>query len=233
MLRLLQARNSEGENMAPRIKTCWRITFRWTLPCLQFAVCCLALWPLRADLVLQVHQLVDAYLSRKEPAPTRPFRPANLSQEQYRQEQDEEVRLRTPLALNAPLLSFIFFYGWVTGDQYSEPWAPQGIDFQVWWALLSSVGGVILWWSVGRSMDAIVAARRREISPHLLKTEAVLAAVWIAFGIWLANAAWRDLHEVGSGSFYVIGVGGALWTLLGTVTVSAWVLQRKIAKKAA
>lgn len=190
----------------------------------------MVLWPLRAELAFQMRQSFAAYRWGKEPAPTRPFRPANLSAEQYRQEQDEEVRLRTPLALNAPLLSFTFLYGWVTGDQYSEPWAPRGMDFDVWLAIVFSVGGILLWWSAGRGVDAIVAARRREISPRLLKTEAVLAAVWVAFGIWSVSAAVHDLREMEDGSIYLMGIGGALWTLLGTATLSSWVLQWKIAK---
>lgn len=180
-----------------------------------------------------MRQSFAAYRWGKEPAPTRPFRPANLSAEQYRQEQDEEVRLRTPVALNAPLLSFTFLYGWVTGDQYSEPWAPRGMNFDVWLAILSSIGGILLWWTAGRGVDAIVSARRHKIAPRLLKTEAVLAAVWVAFGIWSVSAAVHDLREIEDGSIYLLGIGGALWTLLGTATLSAWVLQRKSAKASA
>src|SRR5215831_6402017 len=66
-------------------------TFRWSLPLTQLVVCGLVLWPLRAELISQARQCFDAYKSGKDLEPPTRFRPANLSEEEYQQEQVEEV----------------------------------------------------------------------------------------------------------------------------------------------
>src|SRR5262249_20308622 len=139
--------------------------------------------------------------------------------------------LRTPLAVNAPLLSFTFVYGWITNDPYSEPWAPRGMDFDVWWAMLSPVAGIIFWWLAGRGIDAIVAIRKKVIFPRIRKIEAMLAAMWACFGLWLVSAVVQDLSEIESDSLIVLGIGGALWTLIGGVVVTGWFIQRRMQKR--
>jgi len=160
------------------------------------------------------------------------FRPANLSEEQSKQEETEELRLYTSISLNLPVVSFASVPEWIWGDAYSPPWTPRGMDFKIWWAMSSPIMGILLWWVVGRGLDNLLAARRRLAFPRLRKIEPALAVLWIAPGVWWIIAAVQDFDVPGNGYFWVFGIGGALWTLLGSAVIWAWLSQWRTERRA-
>src|SRR5262249_57160414 len=120
---------------------------------------------------------------------------------------------------------------WVTEDRYSEPWAPRGMDFDVWLAIISPVSGMPFWWLAGRGIDAIIATRKMTIFPRIRTTEVLLATIWTCFSLWMVIASVHDLRELENASLDVLGIGGALWALLGSITIAAFLLQWRARKE--
>jgi len=214
-------------------RRCGKTTFRWTLPLTQVVVCGLVLWPLRGDLIPRVEASFASYWSGKVPEQTVRFSSCALTDEQYCQEQNEGIRLCAPPSVNLPFLLFPFSWG-VLSEEYSGPWAPEGLDYKIWWAVSSPFTGIFFWWVAGRGIDALLAARKGTIFPRIRTAEAVLGAIWAAFGMWFAvMAVLPDSGESGTNPCDILGVGGALWTLLGSAIVTAWLIQHRVQKGSA
>jgi len=104
---------------------------------------------------------------------------------------------------------------YVISNRAKTEWVPNGMDVKRWRAITWPFVGLIFWWIAGRSVEALLAARRTIVRPSIS---------WIETGIGVYLLLWGIIILVAplcSGS-------GAMWAVLGAAIVIARIAQRKI-----
>jgi len=218
--------------------------FRWILPSAQFLICLVLLWPARVFLLFNVLQSVHSYFG---PTPATGITPNSngshvivppLTPEAERKadaEAEEELKIwdkrkTAPLFLNSPVLLAQLPY--VIASPSKSEWIPRGMTRDVWHAISWPFAGVFLWWFVGRSVEALAAARRSILSPRITWGETVIALLLFLIGCGsLIGILTSTQDDRADGPFVAMLAGEVLWGIMSTATVTARFLQWRIAKR--
>jgi hypothetical protein len=200
------------------------VPFRLALPLGQLVLCALILWPIRglifAELGLpRVMRLTGPPLFFR-------FGPGRMFLEWSLRNGRETVA-----AINLPAGLVQLPTVFLRADK--TEWKPDGVDFRAWRAVTWPLLGMVFWWIAGRGLDALVAARRKALSPRIGWTETVLGFVLGAGGlvgvIAFLFTAGPDLHDR---QLQLLMSAAGMWGLLGSLTVAARVVQWRMRKAA-
>lgn len=199
-----------------------RFRFRLALPLGQLALCALILWPIRGLIFLGLGLRMGTggppLIFRAGPG-MRFLEWSLISGKQ------------TVAAINLPAgvlqLPTIFL------SPSRQIWKPAGVDFQTWNAVTWPVLGIVFWWVAGRGADALIATRRKMLAPRIGWTETVLGFVLGVGGLVTPIAflftAGPDLHDR---QLQLLVSAAGMWGLLGSLTVAARIVQRRMRKAA-
>jgi hypothetical protein len=107
-------------------------------------------------------------------------------------------------------------------------WVPNGMDFKRWRAISWPLIGLIFWWIVGRSVEALLASRQSVIRPAIGWAETGIGVLLLMFGIVFLIAPLCAGDSDSDVPVLAICAAGAMWAALGGVIVMARIAQRKI-----
>jgi len=141
-----------------------------------------------------------------------------------------DIRTKAPLALNFPVLVAQLPY--ILVSPAKREWVPKGMIPDTWRALSWPFVGIFFWWFLGRSFEALPAARRSVVHPRIGSIETACALILLGTGlltlIGMITSTPDDRRDV---QFMTLLAGGLLWGLLATVTIAARFLQWRVAKR--
>jgi hypothetical protein len=213
--------------------------FRWALPAVQFLVCFVSLWPSRYFLLFEVSRSIESYApaqSRRASGPPLRIDIPTLTPEQQdaadRAAKNEYLRMRVPVALNFPVA--IAQLPYIIANPAKREWVPREMLTETWRAISWPFAGVLFWWGIGRGIEALRSSRKAVISPRVTLVETVFAALLVCIGfvvlVGIITSTPDDRRDL---QFVALLVGGLLWGLLASITISARVFQWRIRKRAA
>jgi hypothetical protein len=219
------------------VQACRTLAFRWLLPVTQLVLCIVALWPLRAVIIQEVRDSIHAYRPLKTPPPyplenqqfpTLVFDLPNPRE--LRAFEALERRKWIPMLLNLP--SGLAQLPYAILNPAKQEWMPRGMNFRTWSVISWPLVGIIFWWSAGRGIEALIAARRRLVHPRISWTETVAGA---ALCLFCAVASvclplYGGVDEEFPVKLWIAGSG--IWTVLGGAMVAARVAQWRIRRRA-
>jgi hypothetical protein len=197
------------------------IAFRWVLPISEILLCAALLWPWRGFLTWQLRSTGHAYWPTTIEGPE----PVHLdikstgdtkTPQKINAEKLLEIRVSAPAVLNIPCSLF--------GLLRREA-VPRGMLPEFWRSLSWPFFGIAFWWIAGRGIEALVASRRRLLSPAITWIEVFVASLVIVPGVFI----WL-LFFSGDRAGFVFPWPGALsasamWILLGGATIAARIAQ--------
>lgn len=215
-----------------------KVPFRWILPLVQLAVCVALVWPLW----LTLGRGIWGYFQRSAPTSTVVLKPQfpvyyvdlPIEPEETRGVNFLEMRMRAPAALNIPVglmqLPYVIF------SRDKNEWTPSGVKWipevlwflETWRAILWPLIGIIFWWMVGRSVEALVAARQRVASPRISLIESAFGLSFVVLGLLICAVFVFEMSPTRTWADLIYGFGGGLWAALGVVVVVASFKQWKI-----
>jgi len=214
------------------------LAFRWLLPITQLVLSMVVLWPLHTILIQQVRLSIREYRHQQTPLPRltegQQFRILEVPlspQERLELETFESLEKREwiPIMLNLPAGLVQLPYAIFTPSK--QEWMPRGMNFKTWRVISWPLIGILFWWSGGRGLEALLAARRHLVHPKIGWIETVVGAALflfstvIAIGIPISAGADKDFPM----KFLVAGAG--IWAVLGGMMVAARVAQWRITRK--
>lgn len=210
-----------------------RLPYRWILPVAQLALSVGILWPVKHEVDRQIR---DAGRFRRITVEREPTIGEVLAvvvpQRETEKEKSEfnrfEVRKWIPSVLNLP--AGLVQLPYVILSASKEEWVPVGLDVMTWRAVSWPLVGVLLWWSVGRGIEASIAARNKIIEPKISWTETTIAlAVFLFCGVAAIffPIFGQDPHDPEFPQM-LFSAGFAVWTLLAGVVLLAKFCQRHI-----
>jgi hypothetical protein len=214
------------------------LAFRWLLPITQLVLSMVVLWPLHTILIQQLRLSIREYRHQQTPLPHlaegQQFRILEVPlspQEQLELEtfQSLEKREWVPIMLNLPAGLVLLPYAILNPSK--QEWMPRGMDFKTWRVVSWPLIGILFWWSGGRGLKALLAARRHVVHPKIGWIETVVGAALflfctvIAIGIPICRHSDKDFPM----KFFVAGAG--IWAVLGGMMVAARVAQWRIIRK--
>jgi hypothetical protein len=150
------------------------LAFRWLLPITQLVLSMVVRWPLHTILIQQVRLSIREYRHQQTPLPHlaegQQFRILEVPlspQEQMEREtfQSLEKREWVPTMLNLPAGLMQLPYAILNPSK--QEWMPTGMDFKTWRVISWPLIGILFWWSGGRGLEALLAARRHLVRPKL------------------------------------------------------------------
>jgi hypothetical protein len=198
--------------------------FRWILPLAQLAICAALLWPLRGFLLFELQgRTREAPTKAQEPVPDIHLPPAGQPQPQPAMSLIE-LRVQIPALLNFPC----FLLGLARGSM-----VPAGMFAEFWRAITWPFVGAVFWWIAGRAIEALVAARRRVVSPKIVWAEVLVATLVILLGSMLCIGFALDpsMREELIYPWRLTAAAAGLWILLGAATIAAVLAQRRIGRR--
>ena len=209
------------------------------MPAIQLLVCFVSLWPSRYLLLFEVSQSIQSYApaqSRRASGPPLQIDIPTLTPEQQdaadRDARIEYLRMRVPVALNFPVA--IVQLPYVIANPAKTEWVPRGMLTETWRAMSWPFAGVLFWWSVGRGIEALRSSRKAIIRPRVTLVETVFAALLVCIGlVVLVGTITSTPDDQRDLQFVALLVGGLLWGLLASITISARVFQWRIRKRTA
>lgn len=211
--------------------------FRWLLPIAQLVLCIVAVWPLRAIYVLGIRSSIHAYLPRESraPNPTEDQQLPNLIIEaptprQLQAFEALERREWIPMMLNLP--SGLIQVPYAILNPAKQEWVPREMEFKTWRVISWPLIGILFWWSAGRGVEALLAARRQLADPRITSTETAVGAVMFAF--CAIAAVCLPLYAGGDSEFpYKFWTAGSiLWSAMGGTVVAARIAQFQVRRRA-
>jgi hypothetical protein len=213
---------------------------RWVLPSVQVVVCLALLWPVRGRLLLGVAESVYSY-SRPtprssvvpDPKGTDIVVPPVTPEKQWTDDAATKIadlRMEAPLALNFPVLVVQLPYILVSPTK--REWVPKGMPPDTWRALSWPFVGILFWWFLGRSVEALRAARRSVVHPRISWIETAFAIILLGAGlVTLIGMLTTTPDDRSDLQFMTLLAGGILWAALAAVTITARFLQWRVAKR--
>jgi hypothetical protein len=102
-----------------------------------------------------------------------------------------------------------------------------------WGSLTWPLFGVLFWWIAGRSIDALLAARRHNLMPVIRWFELLVALVEVA-GCSLLCAGFITDPSFRAEFIYPWGpafAASVFWIFLGATTFAAFFVQRRLRKR--
>ncbi len=213
--------------------------FRWVLPSVQLVVCLVLLWPIRGLLFLGVEESIYSY-SRPTPKSSVLSNPEvhivlpPLTPERQRTEDVAtklaDVRTKAPLALNFPVLVAQLPY--IIVSPAKREWVPKGMPPDIWRALSWPFAGILFWWFLGRSVEALSTARRSVVHPRISWIETAFAVILLGTGfVTLIGILTTTPDDRSDLQFMALLAGGLLWGILAIITITARFLQWRVAKR--
>src|SRR5262249_35416222 len=107
---------------------------------------------------------------------------------------------------------------------------PLLLNLWMWRAFTWPFIAIVFWWMAGRGCEALAATRAKIATPRIRLIEVLFALVFVVL------AGGLSLMYISEGSYDPIttamGVGGAVWAILGAITVAAYVLQWRLRRQA-
>ena len=212
--------------------------FRWFLPALQFSICFAALWPTYFLLALELAQSKGSYWPSHSPAASNqvlnieiPILTPKQQKAADRVFEIQRLRMKVPVALNLPV--GIAQLPYVIPSRGKKEWVPQGMTTDTWRAVTWPFAGVLFWWLAGRGVEALLASRKKIVSPRLTLPETLFAAVFVCGGVAaLVGIIISTPDDRRDFQFLLILGGGLLWGVLASLTIAArisqWNLRRKM-----
>jgi hypothetical protein len=212
--------------------------FQWALPTSQLAFCIVLLWPLRGFYAWQLQVAIHAYRAPGTPAPSPNFPklnapiildplPMNLSESATLKKELREV---SAAALNLPAGLVQAPYAILSSER--REWRPRGvIFFQSWRAVSWPILCIPFWWLAGLSIEALSAARHSLLQPRIGWVGTCVAVLVFVSGAGISIGTLVDTSTHDDWTFILLGVGAALWALLGGSTIAARVVQWRIRKR--
>jgi hypothetical protein len=211
--------------------------FRWVLPITQLVLCVVVLWPLRGAIIQQVTHSI--YVNRAvktpqpEPSENQELRIVVIDPLTPQQRQMLDVLERrewVPMLLNLP--SLLVQLPYVILNPAKQEWVPRGMDFKTWRVISWPLVGILFWWSAGRGIEALLAARRQLVHPRISWVETAAGAALFLFcavaAVVLPLCA--GVNEDFPLKLWIAGSG--MWAVLGGVVVAARVAQWRIRRRA-
>ena len=216
--------------------------FRFVLPVVQLLVCLVLLWPVRVFLAVGVAQSIHSYFgSARELKVTSDFRGSNVVvplatiEEQTRADALIKLfdrRKLAPLTVDFPVLIAQLPYMLVSPTR--REWVPKGMFPAIWRAVSWPFAGIFFWWLLGRSVEALFAARKSVVRPHINWAETIFAGILFIVGLaTLAGILTSTPDDRRDLQFIAWVAGGLLWGILASATIAARFMQRRIQKQAA
>jgi hypothetical protein len=142
-----------------------------------------------------------------------------------------DVRTKAPLALNFPVLIAQLPYIIIVSPAKRE-WVPKGMPPDIWRALSWPFAGILFWWFLGRSVEALSTARRSVVHPRISWIETAFAVILLGTGlVTLIGILTTTPDDRSDLQFMALVAGGLLWGILAIITITARFLQRRVAKR--
>jgi len=201
--------------------------FRWILPAVQILFCGVVLWPIRNLVRFVRPDDIQWVFSTDTPNPatsdSRPFQAVDLDDPKViRALKSEELREQIPAFLNLPVILVSLPY--VILNPAKTEWVPRGMDFRIWRAISWPVVGMFFWWIAGLGLEALLFARRGAIQPRIGWISTTVGILVLGTGMICCL-----LLVCGPNNpdfpWALLGGAGAMWMLLGGLTVAAHVVQ--------
>jgi hypothetical protein len=196
-------------------------SFRLALPLGQLVLCAVLLLPIRGHIFYELGL-------RRLAEPSLPFQLGGPLLQPFA-EWSLHNGMEAVAALNLPAGLVQLPYA-IFSQGHSEL-TPAGIDFHIWRAVTWPIIGVIFWWIAGRGIEALVAARRRTLSPRIGWAETIMACGILAVCGTIAVVFPFIGNDRSDGSLQVFDAGAVLWTVFSAVTVAARIVQWRVNKK--
>jgi hypothetical protein len=207
---------------------------RWLLPIVQLILCVTALWPWRVTLVHQIGQSLGAYRTSSPSLSTAARRDSAVSVSAYMYADPQDMRTLqaleshewVPLLLNLP--SGLVQLPYAALNPTREDWKPRGMNLRTWRVMSWPIIGILFWWCAGRGIEALLAARRGLINPHITWPETLVAvALFLFCGITAVSLPVSGQYDR---NFPLIPwvLGSGTWALLAGLTIAARVLQWRL-----
>jgi hypothetical protein len=209
-------------------------------PGVQLVVCLALLWPVRGVLLLGAVESIDSYFrpapkSGVVPNPNGVY-PVVPPVAPERQGTDDaatkvaDIRTKASLALNFPALVAQLPY--ILVSPAKREWVPKAMLLDTWRALSWPFVGILFWWFLGRSIEAIPTAGRSVVHPRITWIETAFAVISLGAGlvalIGILTTTPDDRSDL---RFMTLPAGGLLWGILATVILTARFLQWRVAKR--
>jgi fatty acid desaturase len=141
-----------------------------------------------------------------------------------------EIRTEAPLALNFPV--FVAQLPYIAVSPAKREWVPKGMPPNTWRALSWPFVGILFWWFLGRGIEALRTARRSVVYPRIRWIETAVALILLATGlVTLIGILTTTPDDRSDLQFMTLLAGGLLWGILATVTITARLLQWRVAKR--
>jgi len=131
---------------------------------------------------------------------------------------------RTLLDMPAGLVQLPY----VISNRAKTEWVPNGMDVKRWRAITWPFVGLIFWWIAGRSVEALLAARRTIVPPSISWIETGIGVYLLLWGIIILVAPLCAGNSDTDISLVFISGSGAMWAVLGAAIVIARIAQRTI-----
>lgn len=218
---------------------CKGFPFRWVLPSVQLVVCLALLWPVRGLLRLGAEESIYSYFPPtpkgavvRDPGANIILPPVSPERQRTDDAAAEiaDIRMKAPLALNFPVLVWQLPY--ILVSPAKREWVPRGMSPDTWRSLSWPCLGLFFWWFLGRSVEALLAARRSVVYPRISWIETSFALVLLSTGlITLVGILTTTPDDRRDLEFMALLAGGLLWGVLATVTITARFLQWRAAKR--
>ncbi len=200
--------------------------FRLFLPMLQLVVCLVVLWPywprLRAELGSDIYGFEQSVIHGEQPSEKTEALPDAVPPAPAKANASD-MRLSAPAAVNLPagLIQLPYI---LAGSSRAE-WVPNGMWYGEWRAISWPFIGLVFWWIAGRGLEALLAARQHLIRPGLHWAEVTTGVLLFIGGAVVCVGLSLDRNPIGVPADTLLAVGGALWSILGAVIVTARILQ--------
>jgi len=198
--------------------------FRWTLPVAELLLCAALVEPFAGFLIFQMRPAARADSTKAE----RPVLDLDLQRVQTPEEKRAErlsmLRIWIPALLNLPCV----FLGLARKEL-----VPNGVFSELWRSFTWPIVGVIFWWIAGRGLEALLAARRRVLSPVITWIEVFISSLICTFCLLLLFGFLLD-PDMRTGviyPWYLVVPASGLWVLLGATTVAARISQWRIRRQ--
>jgi hypothetical protein len=146
--------------------------------------------------------------------------------QQLRTLQALESREWVPLMLNLPSGFVQLPYAAVNPSR--EDWRPRGINLRTWRVISWPLLGILFWWCAGRGIEALIAARRRFVTPQITWPETVMAVMLLLFCGFTAVSLPLSGHPDRNFPLILWMAGSGTWALLAGLTIFARVMQWRL-----
>jgi hypothetical protein len=208
------------------------LPLRWILPFAQLFLCAVILWPMLPSLPAQIkasfHEYRSPTVALRMIGPRVPPFVVDLSNpELQRQVERLQAREWAVAILNLPGSLPDMTYAILSPAQ--AEWTPRGMFMWTWRDLSWPVIAILFWWIAGRSMEALLSARRRVLLPKISWWEVVVSIPAGAFGAIFAVLVGANHTEFPVWKLLV--ALSTIWFVLGISTLVAYFVQWRIRRR--